>query len=131
MAKKLGPSVNRWAGMGRVVGNPQINGEWASMQFKTEVPENINGQWQETECMVPLMTNNPKTVNTISQFIQDERQLYVEGFVRSWQNQDGSTTCAVMINTVKLMSQKMYDADAQPNNQQGGGQTQQGGPPSY
>jgi len=125
MAKVLGLSVNRWAGLGRVMGNPEMIGEWCRLYFKTVVPENNNGEWSEVECIVPLMTNNPKTINTIQQFVQDERQLYVEGFVKGWKEQNGTFNCGVIINTIKLGSKTMYDPDAQGNQnpamQTGGG----------
>lgn len=119
MAKHVGLSVNRWSGLGRVMGNPVINGEWAQMQFKTIVPELRNGSWEDLVCMVPLVTNDPKKVNTIQQYIQDERQLYVEGYVNTWEGGFG-----VIITNIKLGSKTMYDADAQ-------GQGGQGGPPGF
>ena len=122
MAKALGLSVNRCNFLGRVMGNPEIQGEWARMYFKTVVPENINNQWVETECIVPLMTNNPKTVATIQQYIQDERQLYVEGYAKGWQEANGAFTCGIMITSVKLGSKTMFDPD---NPQQQGGQQAQ------
>lgn len=111
MAKMIGLSVNRWSGLGRVTGDPVINGEWASMQLKTIVPELRNGEWVDLECMVPLLTNDQRKLNTIQQFIQDERQLYVEGYVNTWEGGFG-----VIITNIKLGSKTMYDPD-----QQGGG----------
>ena len=67
--------------------------------------------------MVPLMTNNPKTMETISQYVQDERQLYVEGYLKSW---DGGM--GIIITNIKLGSKTMYDPDAQGGNQGGGQQ---------
>ena len=120
MAKTLGLSSNRCSFLGRVMGKPEINDEWARMYFKTIVPENINGQWVETECIVPLMTNNPKTINTIQNFVQDERQLLVEGFAKGWQDANGVFNCGIMITTIKLGSKIMYDPDAnQQANPQG------------
>ncbi len=124
MAKMLGLSSNRCSFLGRVVGQPEINGEWARMYFKTIVPENVNGQWVETECIVPLMTNNPKTIKTMQDFIQDERQLLVEGFAKGWQEQNGSFNCGIMITTIKLGSKTMYDTEVnQQAGVQGGSQT--------
>jgi len=122
MAKILGLSVNRWAGLGRVMGNPEMTGEWCRLYFKTVVPENNNGEWSEIECIVPLMTSNPKTINTLQQFVQDERQLYVEGYVKGWQEQNGTFNCGVIINSIKLGSKTMFDPDAQAS--QGGGSPQ-------
>jgi hypothetical protein len=131
MAKKFGLSANRCFFLGRVVGTPEMTGEWCKLYFKTIVPENNNGEWNEVECVVPLMTNNPKTINTIQQFVQDERQLYVEGFAKGWQEGNGFN-CGIMINTIKLGSKVMFDPDIQggaqnavqgqgmPNSQAGG-----------
>ncbi len=115
MAKQMGLSVNRWAGLGRVMGDPIINGEWATIQFKTVVPELQNGSWNDLVCMVPLITNDPKKVNTIQSYIQDERQLYVEGYVNTWEGGFG-----VIITNIKLGSKTMYDPDAQGGGQGGG-----------
>ena len=104
MAKKLGLSANRCFFVGRIVGNPEITGDWAKMFMKTIVPENQNGNWVELDCIVPMMTNNPRTIDTIQKFIQDERQLIVEGYVTSWQNQQGSVECAVMITNIMATS---------------------------
>lgn len=111
----MGLSVNRWAGLGRIVGDPVINGEWATMTLKTVVPELRNGEWSDLECMVPLLTNDPKRVNTIQQYIQDERQLYIEGYVNTW----GEGGFGVIVTNIKLGSKTMYDPDA--GGQQGGG----------
>lgn len=120
MAKMMGLSVNRWSGLGRVVGNPVINGEWASMQLKTIVPELRNGAWEDLECMVPLLTNDPKKVNTIQQYIQAERQLYVEGYVNTWEGGFG-----VIITNIKLGAKTMYDTEGGPAGN-GGGQSYPG-----
>ena len=125
MAKQVGLSINRGLYQGRVMGQPTVAGEWARFMLKTIVPEQQNGQWVDQEVMVPFITNNPKTVETIKKFVQDERQLYLEGYTQSWQHQQGHIECAVKITLIKLGSKTMYDPEA--NNQGGGGHNQGGG----
>ena len=124
MSKKIGLSFNRNAYLGRVSGNPVINGGWARLNLVTVVPENTGNGWNDVEHVVPLMTNNPRTVQTIQEFVQNERQLYVEGYTTSWSDQQGNQQCGIMITTIKLGSKTMYDPNANQNNQQqnaGGG----------
>ncbi len=116
MAKKIGLSFNRCAFQGRILENPAINGGWATMQLTTVVPEpkQGGGGWEEIECVVPLITNDQKKIDTIQNYIQAERQLYVEGYVKTWEGGFG-----VVITNIKLGSKTMFDPDAQA--QQGGG----------
>jgi hypothetical protein len=129
MAKKIGLSINRGHYLGRVTGNPEFAGSWVKLYLKTVVPEFVNNEWQEVECIIPLMTDNPKTVKTIQDYVQDERQLYVEGYVKSWQNAQGTVEFGIMITNVKLGSKTMYDPDAQNGNQMQAGGNQASGFP--
>lgn len=124
MAKKLGLTYNRYSGVGRVAGNPVINNGWATLRLRTMVGvKQADGSWQDTEAVVPVMTNNPRTIETIQQYVQDERQLLIEGYVTSWENGAG-----VMITSLKLGSKTMFDPDAQQGgNQQQGSWQPQGG----
>jgi hypothetical protein len=109
MAKAMGISFNRVALLGRVVNDPVVNGEWITFNMKTIVPkQGADKSWSEAEVMVPLLTNDPRKVETITNFVQDERQLYVEGYIEAW---DGG--CGVFVTMVKLGSKTMYDPDAQ------------------
>ena len=111
MAKKFGITFNRWSGMGRVVDDPQFTDGWVRFYFKTLVPENNNGVWEEVENVIPLMSNNPKTIKTINDFVKKERQLYVEGYIKGWSNgQDYH--CGVMVVSLKLGGMFMYDSEA-------------------
>jgi hypothetical protein len=89
--------------------------------MKTVVPENQGDGWNDVECIVPMMTNNPKTINTVQKFVQEERQLYVEGYTKGWQNAQGGFECAVMMTNIKLGSKTMFDPDAQGGGNGGGG----------
>lgn len=117
MAKNIGISFNRVSLLGRVVGNPAINGDWITLNLKTSVPKmGADNKWVEAEVMVPLLTNDGKLVETITNFVQDERQLYVEGFVEAW---DGG--CGVFVKLIKLGSKTMYDPESAQNGGGGGG----------
>lgn len=134
MSKKIGLSFNRWAGMGRVVGNPQAAGGWARAELVTLVPENTAQGWQDVEHKVPLLTNNPKTVETLTSFVQDERQLYVEGYVSSWKDGNGNVQCGVMITNIKLGAKTMYDPETDSGAATkggGGGGGMPGFPPAH
>ncbi|MBV5346792.1 hypothetical protein JZU46_01020 [bacterium] len=104
--------------LGRVTGNPVVDGGWTTFQLLTRVPEQKEDKsWDEIDCMVPCLSNNPKIIKTVQQFVADERQLYVEGYIKAW---DGG--CGVLITNVKLGSKTMYDPD-NPGGDGGGGGT--------
>lgn len=82
--------------------------------MKTMVAEpQQDGSWKEVECIIPLMTNNEKTARTIGEYVDDERQLYVEGYLKSWPNAQGTLEYGVMISHLKLGSKTMYDTEQQ------------------
>lgn len=115
MSKIVGMSINDWTGIGRVVGTPVIQNGWAQIQFKTIIAEpDGQGNWTDVESIIPLITNKPSTVNTIQQYVQDERQLTVKGYIKVWEGGWG-----VMINILKLGLKTAFDPD---NAQQGGNQ---------
>jgi hypothetical protein len=109
MAKSMGLSFNRVSLLGRVTGDPVVSGGWVTFNLKTVVPkQDASGKWVEAEVMVPLLSNDPKKIETITSFVQDERQLYVEGYIESWDN-----GCGVFVGLIKLGSKTMYDPDSQ------------------
>lgn len=117
MAKSIGLSFNRCMQQGRVVGNPVVNGGWVTFQLLTLVPElKPDGKWGDTECIVPCLSNTERIVNTVQQYVADERQLYVEGYLKSW---DGG--CGLMVTLIKLGSKTMYDPETANQGQGGGG----------
>ena len=121
MSDNIGLVWNKATILGRVVGNPTVQNGWASLQVRTQVPEpRQGGGWDVTDCMVPCLTNNPKTLETIQSFVQDQRQVMIEGYVKAWDGGFG-----VMVTTVKLGSKTIYNPN--DNNQQGG----QGGPGGF
>jgi len=125
--KRMGISFNDCRFMGRVINNPEYQGEWARFQLMTIVPEKVGNDWVEQECVVPVMTNNPRTIQTIQNYVQAERQLYVTGYLKSWVNQQGVMESAIVINTIKLGSKTIYKPQEGGGQQMGGGQQQMGG----
>lgn len=112
MAKMIGLSFNKVTLFGRVIGNPVINGGWATLTLRTIVPEPApqGGKWIETEIDVPLMTNDQKRIDTIQKFVADERQLYVEGYIKYW-DANGVMQSSVVVTMIKLGAKTMWDSD--------------------
>ena len=105
--KNIGISFNRVMLQGRVVGNPVVNGGWVTFQLLTLVPEQkADKSWGDTECMVPCLSNSEKIINTVQQYVADERQLYVEGYIKSW---DGG--CGLIVTLVKLGPKTIYNPE--------------------
>jgi len=118
--KRMGLTLNEGVYIGRVINNPEIQGEWARLQLMTLVPEKTNDGWSEQECIVPMITNNPRTIQTLQQYVQAERQLMVKGYVKSWTNAAGALESAIFITTVKLGSKTIYVPNDQAGGQAGG-----------
>ena len=117
MAKKLGLVYNRVSIIGRVVGQPTIDANWARLYLKTAVAETgPGGNWEEVEYILPVMTNDPKKMKTIQDFVQDERQLLIEGYLKSWTDTAGNLNVAIIPTVVKLGSKTMFDSDTMANN---------------
>lgn len=117
MSENIGLVWNKALLIGRVVGNPTIQNGWASLQLRTQVPEpQEGGQWVVTDCMVPCLTNNARTIETIQKYVQADRQVIIEGYVKAWDGGFG-----VMITTVKLGSKTIYNPDQQQQNAGSGG----------
>lgn len=121
MSKRIGLSFNRNQYLGRVEGAPTFPQGWARLTLVTLVPQNTGQGWEDVEHRVPLMTDNPKTIETIQKYVENERQLYVEGYTTSWADQNGGVMCGIMITNLKLGSKTMYDPDANQGGGQGGG----------
>ena len=106
--KNIGICFNRVAIQGRVVGNPTTQGEWASLKLMTILPKLENSKWVNEEIFTQCLTNDPKKVNTINEYVQDERQLYIEGYAVSWEGGGG-----VIINLMKLGPKTIYNPEAE------------------
>lgn len=116
MAKHIGFSANMTILLGRVIGKPVVEDGWVTATLRTVVPEpQDGGGWQEVELDIPVMSNNPRTIETFNKYIDDERQLWINGYIKTWEGGFG-----VIVTTVKLGAKTMYD-DAAAN--QGGSNT--------
>jgi hypothetical protein len=120
MAKLPGLTINEIRILGRVVDNPEIQNGWAKLKLLTLLPEKQqDGSWIEVEHIVPVLCNNPKTISTIEQFVQPERQLSITAIATSWTNNDGHIETGIIIKTLSLGSKIMFDPDT--NNMGGSG----------
>lgn len=123
MAKNFGISFNRCMLQGRVVGDPVVNGGWVTFNLNTIIPEQKPDKtWTDSECVVPCLSSNEKIINTVQQFVANERQLYIEGYMKAW---DGG--CGLIVTLVKLGSKAIYDPETAQNNQGAGGNRFPGG----
>lgn len=108
--KKLGPSFNEIVLMGRIVGDPVVAGGWATATLRTEVPEpGDGGGWNPVQIDVPIMTNDAKRIKTIQDFVKDERQLFLKGYLKYWNDAQGVKQSSVVVTLIKLMSKTMFD----------------------
>jgi hypothetical protein len=119
MAKHIGMSANMVIMLGRIIGKPVVSGGWVQATLRVVVPEpQEGGGWNEVEMDIPIMSNNPKTVETFNKYIDDERQLWVNGYIKTWVT-DNVPGFGVVVTTVKLGAKTMYDDTNQGG--QGGG----------
>ena len=117
--KFLGLTSNRSFFIGRVSGDPQFvkNGEQfvAFMTLRTAVSEqDANGQWVQHEQLVPLLDMDANRVEgLIRQYITDDRQLYVEGYYKSWEDENGTPQHVFKVTTIKLGSKPYVPKEQQ------------------
>lgn len=111
--KKIGMSFSYSHLLGRVIGDPIINNGWATLTLRTVVPEpKDGGGWNEVEIDLPLMTNDPKKMDAIQKYVADERQLYIDGYIKTWTN-NGVQAFGIIITNLKLGNKNMFDDEAQ------------------
>ena len=88
MAEKeyYGITKNSMDIQGKVVGDPTIQSEnLAFMTIRTVIAEmEANGQWVEKPQDILVMTQDPKKVATIRDYIKDGRELQIDAFYKSW-----------------------------------------------
>lgn len=85
----LGITQNACTFQGKVVGQPYFQGEgFAMITLRTSVAElAANGSWVDNTINVPIMTTDAKKVAVISKLVNDGRELLIETYYKSWQNQ--------------------------------------------
>lgn len=109
-----GLTINEVVLLGRIVGKPQIvnaaNGnKCAFMDIKTYPAElGANGQWVETEVLVPLVVmDHNKVVNVVEKYVDDERELLIKAYYKSWVGADGETVHGMIVTRIKLGSKSL------------------------
>jgi hypothetical protein len=114
--KFFGITQNECTIQGKVLGEPTVNGEnFAFMWIEVaNAEQDANGQWVETAQRVPVMTQDPKKVATIAQYVNDGRELLLNTFYKSWE-QGGATQHAFAIKKMTLGRKKYIPQDTTPN----------------
>ena len=102
MADWKGLSINESRFLGRVVGEPQIvkttTGECAWISLSTKVRElSANGQWIDTEQVVPLLVIDTTKVETVKKYIQAGKEISVKCYYKSWTVEGASCHGLVVI----------------------------------
>lgn len=105
----FGITLNECFFQGIVTGDPQIvdgqNGKAAFMTLKTVVGElAANGQWVDTQVMVPLVVMDGRKVEVIQKYVQDKRQLYVAAYYKAWKDGQGNERHGLVVTKMKLGS---------------------------
>jgi hypothetical protein len=85
-------TINEARFLGRVIGDPQIVGsgekECAWLKLSTSVRELAsNGQWIESQQIVPLLVTDQQKVNVVKQFIKDGREISVKCYYKAWEHE--------------------------------------------
>jgi len=105
---------------GKVVGQPIVQSEnLAFLTIRTVLAEpDANGQWVETPQDIPVMTQDPRKVATISKYIEDGRTLLVDAYYKSW-TANGALQHAFVAKKISLGAKKWVPAENQTPNLQG------------
>ena len=111
--KFFGITQNECTIQGKVVGKPTVQGEnFAFMWIEVANADlDANGQWVETPQNIPVMTQDPKKVATIAQYIDDGRELLLYTYYKSWKDQNGATQHALTIKKMVLGRKKWVPQD--------------------
>ena len=85
-----GLSINEARFLGRVAVEPQVmktaSGECVWIKLSTKVRElTANGQWIDTEQMVPLLVLDTQKVETVKKYVQAGKEISVKCYYKSWE----------------------------------------------
>lgn len=91
---------------GRVVGEPEVidadGGRVAFFDFKTYVREQQgNGQWVDSEQIVPMMVLDDSKVNVVEKYVNDGKQLQLEAYYKAWEV-EGDVQHALVVTKLDL-----------------------------
>ena len=98
--------INEALFQGRVIEDPQIvqggAGECAWIKLETIVGElSANGQWIDSEQVVPLLVLEEKKVNVVKQYVKEGRELLVWCYYKTW-TVDGQINHGLVVTKLKL-----------------------------
>ena len=99
-------SLNLGLFWGRVIEDPIFVGEGESecawLKLGTNVRElAANGQWVDTQQVVPLLVTDAKKVSIVRQYIKAGRELSVRCYYKSWEH-EGQKSHALSVMTLEL-----------------------------
>jgi hypothetical protein len=99
---------------GKVIGDPIIQSEnLAFMVIRTVIAQQeANGQWVETPQDMPVMTQDPKKVATMRDYIKDGRTLLIDGYYKSW-TANGAPQHAFVAKKISFGPKKWEPAEDQ------------------
>lgn len=108
----FGITQNECTIQGKVVGTPLVQGEsYAFMNVRVAMAEpDANGQWTETGLEIPVLTQDPKKISTISQYVEDGRELLLNTYYKAWDN-NGTPQHAFVIKKMTLGRKKYIPQD--------------------
>lgn len=111
-----GIELNECRFMGKVTEDPSFAGsgvgEFAFVNLRTSIAElSEGGQWNNVDVIVPLMTSESSKVNTIRNYVQAGRELLVDGYYKSWVDENGATGHRFVITRLKLGSKPYVPKD--------------------
>lgn len=94
---------------------PSGNAEVAIVNLTVFTPElSANGQWTETEIVVPIYVMESNKVATVRKHIKAGRRLFIKAYYKNWMNGTESQH-GLMATSIKLGS-KPYEAPAGEGN---------------
>jgi hypothetical protein len=113
----IGITLNECFFQGIVTGDPQIvdgqNGKVAFINLRTIVGELANnGQWVDTQVIVPLLVMDGRKVEVVEKYVKDKRQLYVATYYKAWKDGQGNTNHGHVVTKMKLGSKGRPTDDA-------------------
>lgn len=106
----IGISVNEATFMGKVIGTPSIldngqGGECAFINLRTVIRElGINGQWYDSEIIVPLTVMDQGKVAAVKKFVMAGRQLMVKTYYKTWTDGTGKPAHGLIVTSMSFGS---------------------------
>jgi len=116
-----GITINESTFLGKVVEDPTFadtgdGNECAFMSLKAYTNELAqNGQWVETETVIPLIVMDTNKVKTVRNHVQKDRELMVKAYYKSWDDPNHGKQHGFVVMLMRLGSKpyvpKTEDAD--------------------